>query len=180
MEFEDFPKIARLKREIVVTEKLDGTNAQVCFDEEGNMFCGSRTKWITPTDDNYGFARWCHENIEELRKLGPGRHFGEWWGSGIQRRYNETQKRFSLFNVTRWNAPDAVLPSCVSLVPELYRGDFNTVKIDQIIESLKNEGSVASPGFMKPEGVVIYHTASRMLFKKTIEKDEMPKGMVQK
>ena len=29
---------------------------------------------------------------------------------------------------------------------------------------------------MKPEGVVIYHKAANMMFKKTIEKDEEPKG----
>jgi hypothetical protein len=29
---------------------------------------------------------------------------------------------------------------------------------------------------MKPEGIVIYHTASRMYFKKTIDRDDKPKG----
>jgi hypothetical protein len=29
---------------------------------------------------------------------------------------------------------------------------------------------------MKPEGIVVYHTASRSLFKVTLEKDESPKG----
>jgi hypothetical protein len=30
---------------------------------------------------------------------------------------------------------------------------------------------------MNPEGVVIYHTASGQLFKKTIENDEKPKNI---
>ena len=38
MEFEGFPKIARLSREIVVTEKIDGTNARVCITEDGRIF----------------------------------------------------------------------------------------------------------------------------------------------
>jgi hypothetical protein len=29
---------------------------------------------------------------------------------------------------------------------------------------------------MKPEGIVVYHTAGRMYFKKTIEKDSEPKS----
>jgi hypothetical protein len=34
--------------------------------------------------------------------LGAGRHFGEWWGAGVQRRYGQTAKRFSLFNVSKY------------------------------------------------------------------------------
>lgn len=29
---------------------------------------------------------------------------------------------------------------------------------------------------MKPEGIVIFHTAARQMFKVTIENDESPKG----
>jgi hypothetical protein len=87
MEFAEFPKMPRLAREIIITEKIDGTNGQIAFNEEGQMFVGSRSRWITPEMDNHGFARWAYENEAELRKLGPGRHFGEWWGSGIQRGY---------------------------------------------------------------------------------------------
>ena len=32
-EFEPFPKIARMKREQIITEKIDGTNAQVYIRE---------------------------------------------------------------------------------------------------------------------------------------------------
>jgi hypothetical protein len=94
MEFTPFPKLARLSREIVITEKIDGTNAQICITEDGQMFVGSRTRWITPEDDNYGFAKWANANREELLRLGPGSHFGEWWGQGIQRKYNMTEKLF--------------------------------------------------------------------------------------
>ena len=42
---------------------------------------------------------------------------------------------------------------------------------------LKETGSIASPGFMNPEGVVIFHTGKvQVLFKKTFEKDEKGKG----
>jgi hypothetical protein len=118
-EFVPFPKMARLSREIIITEKLDGTNAQVFIGEDGLIRAGSRTRWITPEDDNYGFARWVHNHADELRGLGPGRHFGEWWGQGIQRNYSLTEKRFSLFNVSRWGEER---PACCHVVPVLYRG----------------------------------------------------------
>lgn len=174
-EFQSFQKIARLSREIIVTEKIDGTNGQVYVGEDGLVLAGSRSRWITPADDNAGFARWVCENKEELREvLGPGRHFGEWWGSGIQRRYGLSEKRFSLFNVERWGT--GVLPSCCHVVPTLYRGPFHLSQIEFCLDQLKREGSVAAPGFMRPEGVVIYHTAGRHLYKKTIEKDDEPKS----
>ena len=99
-------------------------------------------------------------------------------GSGIQRGYNllKGDKRFSLFNVTRWENEE--LPKCVGLVPVLYRGLFDTEKITEALEDLKTNGSYAAPGFMKPEGVVIFHIAGNVRFKKTIEKDEVPKSMI--
>lgn len=173
--FIEFQKIGRLKRGCVVTEKIDGTNAQVHITEDGRMLVGSRTRWITPEADNYGFARWCAENRDELMKLGPGSHFGEWWGQGIQRRYGLAEKRFSLFNTARWT-DDAARPACCHVVPVLYVGDFDTLAIDNCLGPLRSSGSVAAPGFMQPEGVVVYHVATRTLFKRTLEKDEEPKG----
>ena len=173
MDFEEFPKIARLSRECIITEKLDGTNAQIYIGENGEFLTGSRTRWITPEDDNYGFSRWAHEHKEELLALGPGRHFGEWWGQGIQRKYPIGEKRFSLFNVFRWGD---TRPSCCHVVPTLYRGEFTTMAVENCIKNLRELGSVAAPGFMNPEGVVIFHTAANFGFKKTLEKDEAPKS----
>jgi hypothetical protein len=179
MEFVEFPKIARLSRECVITEKIDGTNGCICIGEDGSFQVGSRTRWLTAeTGDNHGFLLWALTNKDELMKLGPGTHFGEWWGSGIQRGYGlvKGEKRFSLFNVHRW-ADAATRPACCSVVPELWRGIFNTQDANEALDSLRRKGSEASPGFMKPEGIVIFHTAGGYLFKKTIEKDEQPKGL---
>lgn len=175
MDFKPFNKIARLSRGCVITEKLDGTNASILIGEAGEFLVGSRTRWITPEDDNYGFARWAHANRAELEKLGPGHHFGEWWGNGIQRKYGLKEKRFSLFNTARWNnAPD--LPACVSVVPVLYQGEFMTLNAEIAVEHLAFHGSAAAPGFMDPEGIVVWHEAARILFKKTIKDDASPKG----
>lgn len=171
--FQEFPKIHRLSREIVITEKLDGTNAQVIITEDGQIGAASRTKLITPEQDNYGFAKWVQDNKDELMKLGPGRHYGEWWGVGIQRNYGLSERRFSLFNVGRWTEEEK--PKCCHLVPVLRRCDFDTEEIKLVMKALKYTGSHAAPGFMRPEGIVIYHTQANRLFKKTFEKDEAGK-----
>lgn len=178
-EFKEFPKMARLSREVIITEKIDGTNACIYITEEGEFLTGSRTRWITPQDDNFGFSKWAHENKEELLKLGIGLHFGEWWGSGIQRGYNlpKGEKRFSLFNTSRWSDSE-VRPKCCHVVPILYQGNFDTSEVEMCLHILKSNGSLASPGFMKPEGVVVFHTAGNVGFKKTIEKDELHKSQI--
>lgn len=202
MKFEPFQKIARLKRECFITEKIDGTNAQITIipipedqtdydptkvlDSWPNplrpeqtlvMLAGSRTRWITPVgkDDNFGFAAWVFEHREELRGLGLGQHFGEWWGKGIQRGYGQDVKRFSLFNVFRWKPENPTRPACCEVVPTLHIGRFESSTVDQIIRALQMQGSQAAPGFMKPEGVVVFLTAARTYFKVTVENDEEPK-----
>ena len=199
--FEGFPKIPRFSREVIVTEKIDGTNAQILIGETGGFFTGSRKRWITPENDNHGFSSWAHEHKGELMRLGPGRHFGEWWGSGVQRGYGlpPGEKRFSLFNVLRWcphdQDPQAIptgnpnngnnrmqesLPECVGLVPILWRGLFDQLDLNEILIDLRRNGSRAAPGFMRPEGVVVFHIAGRVGFKKTLEKDDVPKRTLTK
>ena len=180
-EFAEFPSIARLVREVVVTEKIDGTNAQIHITDDDRMFAGSRTRWISPTADNHGFATWVTAHRDELMALGAGSHFGEWWGSGIQRGYGLTkgEKRFSLFNVGRWivaesertNEKQEVTPACCLVVPILHRGLFDTAQIEAVLTHLGATGSQAAPDFMNPEGIVVYHEKSRTLFKRTLDGD---------
>lgn len=184
--FTPFPKMPRLSREITITEKLDGTNASIVITEEGEFYTGSRNRWITPDDDNYGFSKWAHENKETLMLLGPGQHFGEWWGNGIQRRYNMPNKVFSLFNTGRWEflngltADQNPLAGVCRVVPVLYQGEFYLDSVNSALENLKISGSIAAPGFMNPEGIVVYHSAAKTYFKKLIEQDHLPKGLIEK
>ena len=226
MDFTPFPKVPHLSRECVITEKLDGTNASVwiipkqhvdCItpeftetilgefmhDEIGTCFvkAASRKRFITPgkSTDNFGFAAWVCNNFDELTNLGPGAHYGEWWGQGIQRGYDLGEKRFSLFNVGRWtdhcwsrhiSVRDAseneieFSPACCGVVPVLYRGNFGETVGDYadkesifgaILGDLWRVGSKAAHGFMNPEGIMIYHTAARQYFKKTFEYDGVGK-----
>jgi hypothetical protein len=168
-EFVAFPSIGRLSRSCVISEKIDGTNAQILVTDDGRVFAGSRSRWISPETDNMGFARWVADHEEEVRTgLGPGAHFGEWWGLGIQRRYGMTEKRFSLFNSGRWSSER---PACCSIVPVLFAGIFTSTAVEDCLADLATNGSRAAPGFMDPEGVVVYVAASRTLFKKTLKGD---------
>ena len=179
MEFVEFPKIARLSRECTITEKIDGTNGCIFIGEDGTFKVGSRTRWLdATTGDNHGFMLWALTNKDELLKLGPGRHFGEWWGSGIQRGYGlqKGEKRFSLFNTYKWSDAAGVRPACCGVVPVLFNGLFTSHAAEDCIGKLAHQGSHAAPGFMQPEGIIIYHHAANLYFKKTLSKDEEWKG----
>lgn len=168
--FRPFPKVPRLLRDVTITEKIDGTNASVRVYPDGTVRAGSRTRWITPEDDNFGFAAWVRDHAEELRGLGEGHHFGEWWGRGIQRGYGLNERRFSLFNVSRWNA-DTPPPACCHIVPVLYK-DLPFDALHGALECLFPSGSsYAAPGFSRPEGVMVYHSAARQYFKYTFDGD---------
>lgn len=195
LEFKPFPKIPRLTRGCIITEKLDGTNAQILIEilegygrhnsdpdkiiaQDGAglaMYAGSRNRFITPGDDNYGFASWVKAHAAELFALGEGRHFGEWWGRGIGRNYGLTDRRFSLFNTARWNKDNINKPACCDVVPVLSGELFAGFGESAAVEFLRANGSVAAPGFMNPEGIIVFHSASRTMFKKLLENDQLPK-----
>lgn len=178
VEFRAWPKTPRLFRDVWITEKLDGTNAAVIITEDGEVGAQSRNRLITPEDDNYGFARWVSDNEAALAAtLGPGYHYGEWWGQGIQRGYGLTERRFSLFNTGRWT--ETFLLSEVpglDVVPVLYVGPFGDFQVTTAMHDLRTYGSTAAPGFMRPEGIVMFHTASRQGYKALLENDERPKN----
>ena len=185
-EFKPFKKIPRYTSEIVLTEKLDGTNASILITEYP---CETGVPMLTVEAcsknrvlglgvlDNHGFCAWVQEHETELKKLGVGQHYGEWYGRGIGRNYGLDHKRFALFNVGRWRdssnewLPVPGLPDCVEVVPVIGSAVYSSVDIDGAINHLKTKGSIAVPGFMEPEGVIIYHKNSNQLFKRLVEND---------
>lgn len=202
IEFQEWPKMARLfKDEMVITEKIDGTNSAVVIesytgadkhpqsllvdDGQGNVWevaAQSRKRLINPLEDNAGFAKYVWDNAEALiRTLGVGRHFGEWWGSGIQRGYGlpKGEKRFSLFNTARWGHLSHIIPLTavpnLYRVPILYRGVFDTQKVIEVKEDLQKNGSWAAVTFPRPEGVVVFHEASNHAYKSLLEGDDLHK-----
>lgn len=204
LEFEAFGKIPRLGN-MVITEKIDGTNAAVgimavtpameghpdlqapavtLYDmhneagirERWMVYAQSRKRLISTHDDNYGFAAWVAANAATLiEDLGPGLHFGEWWGAGVQRGYGQRHKIFSLFNTSRWLPREVWFKTPnLSVVPLLKVHAFDTKVIDETLADLMENGSYAAPGH-PAEGIVIYLPASNQLFKKT-ERD-IPKSV---
>lgn len=191
-EFRGWPKIGRLNRNVIVSEKIDGTNAAIIISNEYvphgtgdqeivnggivvNLFdtedglpwqpvwvgAQSRKNLITPEKDNFGFAQWVRENARTLvDDLGEGYHFGEWWGSGIQRGYGleKGEKRLSLFNVKKWH-PDFrdegqsdFATDKLGVVPVLDVHTFDTNRVNVAVKMLKVTGSKASPGFFPARG----------------------------
>lgn len=181
IEHKPWPKISRLANEVMtVTEKIDGSNACVVFLPNADAPFGfeyaaqSRSKLITPEDDNFGFAKWVYTNVDELfADLGFGYHYGEWWGSGIQRGYGlgKGEKRFSLFNSVRWTKAfidgHSFKTPQLGVVPMLFHGAASLAHAQDIAADLYHKGSVASPGFEQPEGVVIYLKEAQATYKIT-------------
>lgn len=197
IEFTPWPKTPRLLKEnMVITEKIDGTNAaigvieydmcgpippmcrlttveQVCGEDRYYLvYAQSRSRIIAPADfwgkgaDNYGFADWVWSVPDELVSvLGPGLHFGEWWGHGILRGYDQPAgvRHFSLFNTSRWghlDNPDARAairpPEALTVVPVLAVNTLDTAVLQDVMEALRFTGSHAAPGYENPEGVCVY------------------------
>jgi hypothetical protein len=174
IEFKAWPKIHRVLNEtFVFTEKIDGTNACIVIDDYGLIGAQSRNRIITPESDNFGFAKWVQENKEDLLTLGPGHHFGEWWGKGIGRNYNKNERYFSLFNVNRWGTHNPLTPKCCLTVPHIF-----TIKsienlypqIEFWLNYLTQNGSFLAPNYMKPEGLVIFHELTQTYYKVILDK----------
>jgi len=122
----------------------------------------SRTRFIYPGDDNFGFAAWVEANKAELiEKLGSGIHYGEWAGPGINSGEGLKEKMFVLFD--HWKFPaERPLPTGTAVVPVLYKGPFDLAKIEEVMADLKENGSKLVPGFLRPEGVVVQTMGTRL------------------
>ncbi len=198
IEFQSWPKTSRFFRDIVITEKIDGTNAAVgiqrvespeigdlnvlAYAQVGDnwyaVYAQSRNKLIKLGQDNAGFAGWVSTHAEELVTfLGEGLHFGEWWGSGIQRNYGLTkgEKHFSLFNTHRFADIEAESSHLLRCAPILYQGPMVEKQITNALEYLVDNGSVAAPGYVNPEGICVYHSSSRLVQKVTLDNNDAGK-----
>lgn len=168
-EFKKWPKTPRYKgNHVTITEKMDGTNACIIIENGEIIGCQSRSRIITPEDDNYGFAGWVERNRDELVKLGDGYHYGEWVGNGIQKNPHKLDKKyFFLFNVGRWN--DETKPTCCEVVDVLYEGPLQNVDLDFLMGKLKEDYDIFQA---EPEGVVIYYHDTRTYSKLTYKNQE--------
>lgn len=113
-QFKPYPKIHRLGKDetmslsgsildgtVYVQEKLDGANASIWMDDEGNIRCGSRTQDVTEKPFN-GFPEYVlgHDGIRAYLRANPlHRLYGEWLVRHTVG-YNETSyRKFYLFDI---------------------------------------------------------------------------------
>lgn len=178
--FKEWPSIQRLSSEtIIITEKIDGTNGIVYVSDDSSIvLAGSRNRWLSnpdgtpckPGDDNFKFSKWVYDNSETLKLLGPGYHYGEFYGPGIQRGYGVSEKSWVSFEFWRNDL------TTIEKVPILFEGRYTPTIYEEVIQQLINSGSVFKPGFMKPEGVVIqFKNVKGAKFKKLCENDLLHK-----
>lgn len=172
LEFQPWPKIPRGQKEpVVITEKIDGTNACIVIREGKIVGIQSRKRFIKvgKESDNAGFAAWVAANEDELLKLGDGAHFGEWAGPNIQSNpHNLDEKQFYLFNTFRWGKHNPP-PECCTVVPVLYQGVLGDKTIEDTLDFLYRwETGLGNT----PEGVIVYYTKTKRYEKHTFRDQE--------
>lgn len=204
MDFKSFNKIAKIgDLYMEITQKIHGTNAQICIEyvdhltnldtpkdyqlvrhkelveNDYKIYAGSRNRWLTIEDDNYGFAKFVADNRQKLvEMLGVGQHYGEWAGPGINEGEGLSRRVLFLFNQS-FHARPNLLPDQISVVPVIYQGKIlNPDEIDSQMDLLKKYGSFIDPVFFKdnirwmmPEGIVV--KVNKTLYKKTFGQEEV-------
>lgn len=165
IEFKEWPKIPRENPfTVTITEKIDGTNACIVIQDGKIVAVQSRNRFITPEEDNYGFAGWVERNSDQLETMGDGYHYGEWAGLGIQGDPHRIgEKKFFLFNTFRWNALNPNLPLCCNVVPVLFQGEMKADTIPSLLKQLSEREDQDS------EGVIVYYHAFSKYTKHTIK-----------
>lgn len=118
--------------EIVITEKIDASNASFTLDN-GVVKVFSRNLELDETNNLNGFYQWVQENINPKELVKEFIYFGEWLGNPHKVRYEGHEKSFFLFDVydkqlekyipfhhVVWEAKRMKL----NRVPVLYDGSF--------------------------------------------------------
>ena len=169
VDFEAWPKIPReVLGDVMITEKMDGTNACVIIQDGEIVGVQSRKRMLNlgKDSDNYGFAQHVFDNQEKFLALGEGRHYGEWAGLGIQGTpHCIPDKRFFLFNARRWGAHNTP-PEGIYVVALLYQGQYSASLVDTVMNTLKT--SSESQGY-KAEGCIVFFPRINAMEKHTFE-----------
>jgi hypothetical protein len=201
LEFAKFSSIGRLYRDVTITEKIDGMNACIVIKElsgddlyrnaltvvKGSSYypdqrfaigVQSRKQFLSVDNDIQGLAAWVYANALELvLALGPGYHYGEWWGRNINRSYHQKRNWFSLFNTKRWNKDNVGHIDGLLTVPVLYSGPYADWVNEMQLHRLETQGSFAAKEVdaraldFRAEGIVGWHTALDTYYKVTLDGD---------
>lgn len=145
---------------VVVTEKLHGTNFRACYDPDRGFMVGSHNNWWRHSPGNlYWEAAKQYDLANKLRECPGVVVYGEVYGQVQDMKYDSKpgQRWLALFDIYgsgrawlahhnfRWLANDLGLP----VVPTLYEGPFDLA----LIEKLSDGKSALASHFR--EGVVV-------------------------
>ena len=166
--FKGWPKTIRYNKEqVIVTEKMDGTNGCIVVHNGQVVGVQSRNKFITPDADNFGFAQWVHDHRNELVEfLGEGYHYGEWCGEGIQKNPHKLiGKHFYLFKPREGLTEDHPCRS----VRVLWEGPLEQLNTQTIMEDLYD---YSQENLYTAEGIIIFTKEGQKLYKLTFANSE--------
>ena len=171
--------VLRPGEEIVVAEKVDGTNCRVGFVDEGGeikYMAGSKTfqRQEPAADDSRRNTYWFPLSMGTVKGLLARLHkaghkqvilFGEVFGKGIQALdYGQTQIAFRAFDLMidgRYVGHDTFVSLCdehgIDRMPILYRGPYSLDKIKEL-----SEGRSTIGGNHFREGVVVRPVIERI------------------
>ena len=94
---------------VIIQPKLDGSGGQVSYNKKtGELITGSRRRFLTPEDDNQGFAKHIQDNKEKYLnffKENPTLTlYGEWLVNGTIKHYEpKALHKFYVFDVMNGN-----------------------------------------------------------------------------
>lgn len=135
-EWAEYHNVQPRKRKFVGTVKLHGTNAGLAM-ENGQIVCRSRSRIITPDDDNMGFARHIMAHEDAVREILPEgvSVFGEWCGAGIQSSVgiSAEQKLFVAFAMRvdgEWQATKLLPTSAPARIFSIFNFPHWSMEID--------------------------------------------------
>lgn len=154
--------------ECYVFPKIDGTNASVWLDNNGDVQCGSRKRQLSIKHDNAGFCKWVseQENIHEYLFRHPThRLFGEWLVPHSLKTYNDNAWReFYVFDVATDNEDahgylhyvdyvEDLVDYAINVIPPIAICKNSTYK--QFVEQLQKNDFLIQDGKGIGEGIVI-------------------------
>ena len=154
--------------ECYVFPKIDGTNASVWLDDNGDVQCGSRNRQLSIEHDNAGFCKWVGEqkNIKDYLKAHPThRLFGEWLVPHSLKTYNDNAWReFYVFDVATDNEDTHGYLHYNDYVQDLMLEEINFIPpiaicknstYEQFVEQLQKNDFLIQDGKGIGEGIVI-------------------------
>ena len=172
-DFHAFPEVEHIcKTHMRITQKVHGSNCQIyIYEEDGTkkLKVGTKNRWLSLDDDNYGVCKFVHDNAEFFLQFSLGHHYGEWAGKGINSGEGMKERMLFLFsNPARYEG--ITFHPNVTFVPEMYNGVLDQSQIEYWMTFLKANGSFIVPGFMNVEGIIAEINGKR--YKKVFKKEE--------